>query len=272
MIAPLMAAEAAAGHGAEHGGGGIEIGQHWTETLPGWGTFHADTVLYAGLVMGVLLLVFAGLATAVNKVPDQQSGHTGTVLEGIVDFVQGFIHDFIGPDSSPYLWYIGSIFVFVLTCNWLALLPWKAWEMWAGGPLAHLFGAPHPLVYEAPTADLNLTLGMALCTLVLYWYFGIKHNGIGGFLGHHWFAKPWPLFPLRMLEDITRPASLALRLFANMTAGHVIGMVLLLLTVFVIPSILLPLELFVGAVQAFVFAVLSASYIGTAAARHGDHH
>jgi F0F1-type ATP synthase membrane subunit a len=147
-----MAAEAAAEHGAEHhGGGGIEIGQHWTQTVPGWGSFHADTVLYAGIVMVLLLLVFAAMATAFNKVPDQQSGHTGTVLEGIVDFVQGFIHDFIGPNSAPYLWFIGSIFVFVLACNWLALLPWKAWEMWAGAPLAHAFGAPHPLVYEAPT-------------------------------------------------------------------------------------------------------------------------
>jgi F-type H+-transporting ATPase subunit a len=270
-----MAAEAAAEtghHAAEHGGGGIKIGEHWVETLPGLGQFHADTVLYAGLVMLVLLIAFAGMAKLVNMEPSQESGHAGTVLEGIVSFCQGMIHDFIGPNATPYLWYIGSIFVFVLACNWLALLPWQAWEMTLGGPLQQAFHTPHPLVYEAPTADLNMTLGMALVTLVLYWYFGIKHNGIGGFLGHHWFAKPAGLFPLRMLEDVTRPLSLALRLFANITAGHVIGMVLLLLTYAVVPAILLPLELFVGAVQAFVFAVLSASYIGTAAADHSHGH
>jgi F-type H+-transporting ATPase subunit a len=105
---------------------------------------------------------------------------------------------------------------------------------------------------------------------VLYWYFGIKHGGIGGFLGHHWFAKPVALFPLRVLEDFTRPFSLALRLFANMTAGHLVGLVLLSLTFFVVPAVMLPLELFVGAVQAFIFAALSASYIGAAMA--DDHH
>jgi F-type H+-transporting ATPase subunit a len=113
---------------------------------------------------------------------------------------------------------------------------------------------------------------LALITLVLYWYFGIASNGLSGFLGHHWFDKPIGLFPLRMLEDVTRPLSLALRLFANLTAGHVLGLVLLALTYFVIPAIILPLELFVGAIQAFVFTVLSAAYIGTAAARHSHDH
>jgi F-type H+-transporting ATPase subunit a len=255
----------------EHGGG-IEIGKHWMATVPWGGTFHADTVLYAGIVMVLLLVVFSMMGRTINPVPTEESGHWGTVLEGIVDFCQSMIHDFIGPNASPYIWYIGSTFVFILTCNWLALLPWKAWELWFAGPLAHLLGAPEPLVYEAPTADLNLTLALALVTLVLYWYFGIKQNGLGGFLGHHWFAAPAALFPLRMLEDITRPMSLALRLFANITAGHVIGLVLLLLTYFAVPAIMLPLELFVGAVQAFVFAVLSAAYIGTAAADHSHAH
>jgi len=57
-----------------------------------------------------------------------------------------------------------------------------------------------------------------------------------------------------------------------MTAGHVLGLILLSLTYFVIPAVLLPLEFFVGAVQAFVFAVLSASYIGAAAADHSHSH
>lgn len=270
MAAAASATEKAP-EAVEHGGG-IEIGKHWVATFPGLGNFHADTVLFAGLIMVILLLAFAGLAQTVNKLPSQESGHVGTVLEGVVDFCQGMIHDFIGPNASPYIWFIGSIFVFILTANWLALLPWKAWEIWFGEPLKNAFSLPFVPVYEAPTSDLNMTLGMALVTLVLYWYFGIKHNGIGGFLGHHWFAKPWPLFPLRMLEDVTRPVSLALRLFANITAGHVIGMVLLLLTYFAIPAIMLPLELFVGAVQAFVFAVLSAAYIGTAAADHSHAH
>lgn len=264
---------AAAGeHAAAHGGSGLTIGQHWTVTLDNGGVFHADTVLYGGIVMVLLLLVFGVLGRTVNPVPSERSGAVGTIIEEIVGFCQKMIHDFIGPSTAPYLWFIGSIFTFILASNWLSLLPWKAWEIWAGHSLAGAFGLHHPLVYEAPTADLNTTLGLALITLVLYWYFGIANNGVAGFLGHHWFDSPALLFPLRMLEDVTRPLSLALRLFANMTAGHVIGLVLLSLTYFIVPAILLPLELFVGAVQAFVFAVLSASYIGTAAADHSHGH
>lgn len=271
LIAAAAVASEKAPEGVEHGGG-IEIGKHWISTLPNGGAYHADTVLYAGVVMVVLLLVFAGLAKTVNPIPAEESGATGTVLEGIVSFCEGMIHDFIGPNATPYLWYVGSLFVFILTCNWLALLPWKAWEIWFGESLARTTGIPGLLGYDAPTADINMTFGMALGTLVLYWYFGIKQNGLGGFLGHHWFAKPIGIFPLRMLEDITRPAALALRLFANITAGHVIGLVLLLLTYFALPAVMLPMELFVGAVQAFVFAVLTASYIGTAAADHSHAH
>jgi len=128
-----------------------------------------------------------------------------------------------------------------------------------------------------------MTLAMALVTLVMYWYFGIKHNGLDGFIKHHWFDLPevdnpfikaflYPLLIfLRMLEDVTRPVSLALRLFANITAGHIVGMVLLLLTFVAVPAVMLPLELFVGAIQAFVFSVLSAAYIGQAAADHSSH-
>ncbi|MFN3430088.1 MAG: F0F1 ATP synthase subunit A [Candidatus Sericytochromatia bacterium] len=267
-----------AAHGLEHvaeGGGhategGITVGEHWIQEIPGLGALHVDTVGSTVIIMVALLIIFALLAKTINPVPTQQSGAVGTVIEGIVEFCQKIIHDFIGPRTAPYLWYVGAIFVFILTANWLSLLPWRAWELSVGNQLGHAFHAPHAISYHAPTADLNTTAALALISLVLYWYFGIKHGGIGGFLGHHWFAKPVALFPLRMLEDVTRPLSLALRLFANMTAGHMVGLVLLTLTFFVVPAIMLPLELFVGAVQAFIFAALSASYIGAAMA--DDHH
>jgi F-type H+-transporting ATPase subunit a len=257
--------------GGEHAvKGGIAVGEHWVHTIPGTGDLHVDTILYTVIIMVALLILFAILGRTINPVPSEKSGAVGTVLEGIVEFCQKIITDFIGPATAPYLWYVGAIFTFILTANWLSLLPWRAWELTVGENMALAVHAPHPLVYEAPTADINTTAALALISLVLYWFFGIKHNGIGGFLGHHWFAAPVALFPLRILEDITRPFSLALRLFANMTAGHLVGLVLLTLTFFVVPAIMLPLELFVGAVQAFIFAALSASYIGAAQAEH--HH
>lgn len=260
-----------AGHGAEHAAeGSISIGEHWTANVAG-STIHVDTVLYSAIIMVLLLIVFAALGRTINPVPSEKSGTTGTILEGIVGFTEKIIHDFIGHNVRPYLWFVGSVFVFILAANWIALLPWRAFEAFFGKSLQGVLNANHAVTYHAPTADLNLTAGLALISLFLYWFFGIKENGIGGFLGHHWFAKPVALFPLRMLEDVTRPLSLALRLFANMTAGHVVGLVLLVFTYVIVPVVLLPLEMFVGAVQAFIFAALSASYIGAAVAHHDSH-
>lgn len=274
MLSALkLAAEGAAGaHGAAHGGGSvIPIGEHWKVPFMG-GDLHLDTVMYSAAIMVALLVLFAILGRSVAAQPQGGGSATASIVEQLVAFCEDLIHNTIGPHVKPYLWFVGAVFTFILTCNWLALLPWKAWERWAGAPLGQMVGSPHPLVYEAPTADLNVTLAMALVSLVLYWYFGIRHSGVGGFLGHHWFAAPALLFPLRMLEDVTRPVSLAIRLFANATAGHVVGLVLLLLTYAVVPMLLLPLELFVGAIQAYVFAILSASYIGAAVADHGHEH
>lgn len=266
--APGRFAPQAAEHAASGGeSGGIQLGVHWTHSTP-WGTIHVDTVLYTLIVMALCLIIFGLLGRAVSMRPKSVQVKRTGAIEWMVEFVQKILDDFVGHGSGKYLWYIGSLFVFILVANWLALLPWRAWELTGvGEALAHGVGTPHALIYEAPTADLNTTAGLALLSLLMYWVAGISTNGIGGFLGHHWFAKPFALFPLRMLEDLTRPLSLALRLFANIVAGHVVGVVLLGMVYFGAAA-LLPLELFVGAVQAFIFATLSASYIGGAVQEH----
>lgn len=263
----LAEAAAAAGHAEKAADTGIQLGVHWTTQTP-YGLVHVDTVLYTVIVMALCVILFGALGAAVKLRPATTGIKRASATESIVEFVEKILHDFVGHGSEKYLWYIGSLFVFILVANWLALLPWRAWELahWGAG-LGVALGAPEPLTYEAPTADLNTTAGLALMSLAMYWVAGTSKNGIGGFLGHHWFAKPAALFPLRMLEDLTRPLSLALRLFANIVAGHVVGVVLLGMT-FVGAAALLPLELFVGAVQAFIFATLSASYIGGAVSEH----
>ncbi|HEY9855982.1 MAG TPA: F0F1 ATP synthase subunit A [Stenomitos sp.] len=260
------AAEHAGGHAAE---GGIQLGVHWVHHTP-WGVVHVDTILSTLVAMLVAILVFGLLGRAVTMRPASVKVKRASAIEAVVEFIQKILNDFIGHGASKYLWYIGSLFVFIVVANWLGLLPWRAWELLGlGEKTAEVLGvqAPHGLVYEAPTADLNTTAALAILSLLMYWVAGIRTNGVAGFIGHHWFAKPWALFPLRMLEDITRPLSLALRLFANIVAGHVVGLILLGMA-YVGAAALLPLELFVGAIQGFIFATLSASYIGAAVAEH----
>jgi len=257
-----------AGEAAHHAEGGIQLGVHWT-VGEGFNTLHVDTIMYTVMVMTLCLVLFGALGKFVSLRPASTGVKRGSLIEQLVGFIQGILRDFVGHDAPKFLWYIGSLFVFILVSNWLALLPWRAWELYGvGETLQKMFHTPHPLVYEAPTADLNTTAALAIASLAMYWVAGISKHGLGGFLNHHWFAKPAALAPVRIIEDVTRPLSLALRLFANIVAGHIVGVVLLQMTL-VGAAALLPLELFVGAIQAFIFSTLSASYIGGAVE---DHH
>jgi len=219
---------------------------------PGWTELvHVDTVVWSWAIMAVLLLLGYLASRTLSRVP--QGGQT--VTETVVSFAQNLVRSFIGHSVAPYLWYIGSVFLFILAANWLGILPWK---LLGAGPL-HDMHIPH---YEAPTGDINTTAAFALLTFLAFYIFGFAHKGVGYL--KHYFSPQWWLFPFLVIEDVAKPLSLALRLFSNVTAGHVIIGVLLLLAPWFIPMPLMGLEIFVGAVQAFIFAALSASYIGAA--------
>ncbi|MBU6427471.1 MAG: F0F1 ATP synthase subunit A [Cyanobacteria bacterium REEB65] len=211
-----------------------------------WQIVHVDTVVYTWLVMALLLGVGFLASRGLSRVP---SGGQ-TVSEMVVEFAQGIVRSFIGPEVVPYLWFIGSLFVFILIANWLGTLPWQA---------IGALGWPR---YEPPTSDINTTAGFALLSFLTYFAFGFAHKGLGYF--KHYVTPKWFMLPFLIVEDISRPLSLALRLFANITSGHVIITVLLLLLPFFVPAPLMGFEIFVGAIQAFIFAALSATYIGAA--------
>ncbi len=220
-------------------------------TLKWFEIVHVDTMVWTWAIMALLLLGGFMASRTLSRVP--QGGQT--VVESVVGFAKNLVQSFIGHDVTPYLWYIGSVFLFILASNWLGILPWK---VLSAGPL-HAMHIPH---YEAPTGDINTTAAFALLTFLAFYIFGFAHKGIGYL--KHYFSPQWWLFPFLIIEDVAKPLSLALRLFSNITAGHVIIAVLLLLAPWFIPMPLMGLEIFVGAVQAFIFAALSASYIGAA--------
>lgn len=247
---------------AENTGGIGQLGAHWTGPYG----IHLDTVLYSAAVMLLCLLVFGMLGALVSVRPTREKVKRASTIELIVEFLQTTLDDLVGHGSGKWLWFIGSMFIFFLVANWLNLLPWQAWIISGGADkLGGLFHVNHTISYEAPTADLNTTAGLAILSLIMYWIAGFQAHGPLGFIGHHWFARPRWLFWSRMMEDITRPMSLALRLFANVFAGHLVGLIFFGMTL-IGAAVLLPLELLVGAIQAYIFAALSASYIGAAVA------
>lgn len=120
----------------------------------------------------------------------------------------------------------------------------------------------------SPTADINTTMALALLTIIIVISLGIKHKGVHYF--HH-FIEPFPVFlPIHFIDLLSKPMTMAFRLFGNIFAGEVLISVILMLpgkSVFggILPMpIWLGFSIFIGAIQSFVFTVLTIAYIAQA--------
>lgn len=218
----------------------------------------------------VLLIVALLVGANRNKNQLVPRGASQNLFEMLVVFVRDELAiKNIGPEEGPrYTPFLLSAFFFILFCNLIGLFPWSA----------------------TPTGNLAVTCALALFTFVITQIAGIRAAGLGGYLKHltggvHWLL--WPIMvPVEILGLFTKPFALTVRLFANMLAGHIVIFFLLGL-IFIMESavvsvIAVPfafgiylLELFVAFVQAYVFAMLSALFIGMSVAmgHHGhDEH
>lgn len=219
---------------------------------------HLDTLLGSWLVMAFLIaLAFMG-TRKLSKKPEKKQ----VFFESLVDLAHGIVSAQVHKDTYHYVPLIGTIFLFILCSNWLGLLPWRVLE---------LFGTPHGFEIASPTNDVNTNGAIAVISVISYWYFGIRKKGLSHF--KHYFQPMWFLFPLNMMEDVTRPLSLTFRLFGNIIGGEIVMGILLFLTAPLIVSsvVVLPmmtLEVLVGFIQAFIFSMLTASYIGAVVAEH----
>lgn len=194
----------------------------------------------------------------------------GALMEIMVLFVRDEIARKNIPgqqDADRYTPYLLNAFFFILVMNFLGLVPYLA----------------------SATSNLNVTLGLALLTFVVTQAAGIRAAGVGGWLKHlTGGVHPllWPIMiPVEFLGLFTKPFALTIRLFANMVAGHIVIFFLLGL-IFIMKSAWLAavsvpfafaiylLEIFVALVQAYVFTMLSALFIGMGVAmgHHGGGH
>jgi len=162
-------------------------------------------------------------------------------LELIVSGIDFQIRDTLRTDPAPYRAFIGTLFFYILAANWSSLIPGV----------------------EPPTAHLETDTGLALLVFIAAIYFGIRSRGVAGYLKT--FAEPTVLMiPLNIAETFTRTFSMSVRLFGNIMSGvFIIGIVLSLAGLFV-PIPLMALDLLTGAIQAYIFTVLSAVFIGSA--------
>lgn len=237
----------------------IEIGEHTTREFLGV-TVNVDTVV-STLVAAALVLLLGLLArraltrTAEDHVPTKLQLLWELVVDQVNKQVEdnlGRVHPFVAPLAI-------SLFFFILFANWLELLP------------TELNDEVQLLV--APTADTNLTYALAAVTIVSVWIYGIRTKGVKGYFKH--FVEPFPvMLPLNVLEELIKPVTLALRLFGNIFASGIMLALITLIPIYALwaPNLIWKLfAMFIGVIQAFIFALLTVLYFAMAGAGHDEH-
>ncbi|MDX2084895.1 MAG: F0F1 ATP synthase subunit A [Candidatus Melainabacteria bacterium] len=221
----------------------------WEATLAGQ-PVHLNTLLMAWSAM----LVVLGLAWYLSRQLAVKPTQRQLVAEGVYNFCRSITMGTAGPRGDGYLFWVGSLFLFILAANLMGQLPLRLIPL----PQGELMAA---------TGDINTPAALALATLVSYWFLGIRKKGLRYFA--HYF-QPSPFFlPLNLLEDVTRPGSLMIRLFFNILVGEILSGIAIGIMPYVLPVCVIFLELFVAFVQAYIFTILSAVYIGLMT---DDHH
>jgi len=255
-----------------------------------------NSMLMTFIVMGFLLIFGAALARGARLVPGRWQSLFEVAAGFILDLVESTGGRNFGRRIFPL---VGAIFAFILIANYTGLLPGvgtigiyrtESAAAEAGAPPSGEDGAAtaehadQPQgefvpIFRPPTADLNMTLAMALVTFTTVQVMGIRAHGFRGRIKH--MADPPFIFPIELVSEFGRIISLSARLFGNVLAGEVLlGVMYALANVakiailpLLVPVVFIVLELLFGTIQALVFALLTAIYITMAAGdSHGGEH
>lgn len=214
------------------------------------GGFAVDSVMTTSLAITAVVSVVAFAGT--RNLKERQPGRLQSALEYAVGSLRDFYASIIGKDKATYfLPVLGTLFVYIIISNYSGLLP-------LAGELPG---------FQPPTGTLSCTVALALVTFLTTQFGGFKYNGVH-YLGH--FVKPVaPLLPLMLLEEVTHPLSLSLRLFGNIYGEETVLHQVSGLIPLGAPVVIMVLSLLFGAIQALVFTMLSAIYIdGATSAGH----
>ena len=264
-----FAATEGAVHGEEHSVGNVILHHvQDTKTLDFWPFGHVtlpDITIF-GIDFSItkhLLLMWVAciLLVVLFKMALRRSAPVPTGLRNFLEAIVIFIRDEVilptmGESGKLYLPYILTVFFFILFCNLLGLVPYSA----------------------TPTANVTVTAALATISFCMIQYGGIREHG----LGHHFHNLVPPgipvwllpiMIPVEIMGQFAKPFALCIRLFANMTAGHIVilsflGLIAILESVVIAPLsvafalFISILEIFIAFLQAYIFTMLTALFMG----------
>ncbi len=229
----------------------IEIGHHVTFTFLGM-TFNADTI-WATFVAGTAVILLGFLVA--RSASAENPGKLQLLWEVLVGWVTTQVESNLGKVNRFVVQLSIALFAFILLANWMELIP----------------SGEDPHLLPSPTADVNLTYALALLVIVGVHVHSVRERGWKGYVGHY-FEPYKALFPILLIEEIVKPFTLALRLFGNIFSGGIMLSIIGLLPVYILwgPNGAWKLfDMFIGLIQAFIFALLTILYFGMAGA-HAD--
>ncbi len=223
-------------------------GHWWAYFLHQW-----ESIIFSIFLAAVIAIVFCLGARRRDKLPTTRLQN---FLELIVESMQKFAREILGPLGDKYVPFLGTLFIYILMMNWMVLFPFM----------------------KAPSSSLSITAALAICVFVLVQYLSIRNFGFFGYLYHMagspkntlgWAMAPL-MFPIELLTQLSRPLTLAFRLFGNVIGEDILigAFALFGLAIFANSPVGVPLQMpfmlfamLTGLMQALVFTLLTAIYI-----------
>jgi len=205
--------------------------------------------LVATITMWAVTLVLVILALYLRRGLRQDIEEKPNRIQATLDLLIGLLREQLASNfaserlAKEMFPFISTLFLYVLLCNWVSMIPYV----------------------ESPTANVNVTLGLALLVLVLSHVLAIRMKGVKKYI--HGFIEPYPfMLPMNIVGELAKPISHGFRLFGNIFAGSVLIIVVTakIAPVIVPPALNLFFTLLMGGIQAFVFAMLAVAYINVA--------
>jgi F-type H+-transporting ATPase subunit a len=198
------------------------------------GTILTTWLLMFGLSLGAFLIT-RRLST------DSTVSRWQAALEIIITGINEQIKEVGLTDPQRYIGFIGTLFLFVATASLCTIIPG----------------------YMPPTGSLSTTAALAICVFIAVPWFGMREQGLRGYLKG--YVSPTPIMlPFNVISELSRTLALAVRLFGNMMSGTMIIAILLTITPLLFPIVMTALGLLTGMVQAYIFSILAAVYIAAA--------
>jgi F-type H+-transporting ATPase subunit a len=191
--------------------------------------------------MVIMLIGVYMLSRGIKLLPEKGQNFLEIVIGGLEDFMV----EITGPEGRAFFPFIATVFLYIFICNLIGLIPG----------------------FFSPTANLNTTLSLALCTFVLTHIIGIKYHGVK--YVKHFLGPVWPLAPIMLLIELighlARVMSLSVRLFGNIFGKEkILGILFGLAGLYLAPLPILFLGILVSFIQAVVFMLLSIVYFAGA--------